>query len=134
MYDASAKLSSGVLSGNVNNYGDLDECLSINQPMHSITGRHCGVRIQPFVTNATSTPYIAFLHRLAQSFELMRTQLKDVSLSAVIITYFVCTYEISIRLTFADVNFHLSHLSLFLIHPIFHFVNIFYSSNTHDLT
>lgn len=81
MFDATAKLSSGVLSGNVNNYGDLDECLSINQPMHSIKGRHCGVRLQLSIINATSTPYIAFLHRLVQSFDMMKSKLNDVSVT-----------------------------------------------------
>lgn len=79
VFDATAKLSSGVLSGNVNNYGDLDECLSVNHPVQSIKGRHCGVRLQPSITNSTSTPYIAFLHRLAQSFNMMKTNLHDVS-------------------------------------------------------
>jgi hypothetical protein len=80
VFDASAKLSSGILSGNVNNYGDVDECLSINQPVHSIQGKHCGVRFQTFINDPSSTPYIAFLQQLTQSFELMKSRLDDVRL------------------------------------------------------
>jgi hypothetical protein len=83
VFDASAKLSSGILSGNVNNYGDVDECLSINEEVSSssykIQGKHCAIRFQTFIKNSKETPYIAFLHQLTQSFELIKSQLDDVS-------------------------------------------------------
>lgn len=36
--DASAKLPSGILNGNVNQYGDFDQCLSIKNP---VQGKYC---------------------------------------------------------------------------------------------
>lgn len=33
MIDATAKIPSGLLSGNVNQFGDFDECLSIRKPV-----------------------------------------------------------------------------------------------------
>lgn len=41
MYDASAKISSGVLSGNINSFGDFDECLSAQSPLSGATGQYC---------------------------------------------------------------------------------------------
>lgn len=41
MYDASAKISSGVLSGNINNFGDFDECLNVRSPMNGASGQYC---------------------------------------------------------------------------------------------
>lgn len=38
MFDASAKPPSGILSGNGNQYGDFDECLSINE---AVRGKYC---------------------------------------------------------------------------------------------
>jgi hypothetical protein len=80
VFDASAKLSSGILSGNINNYGDVDECLSINEVSpYTIQGKHCAIRFQTFIKNSNETPYIAFLHQLTQSFELIKSHLDDVS-------------------------------------------------------
>ncbi|XP_049865237.1 nose resistant to fluoxetine protein 6-like [Pectinophora gossypiella] len=38
MFDASAKPPSGILSGNANQYGDFDECLSVDGP---VRGKYC---------------------------------------------------------------------------------------------
>lgn len=41
MYDSSSKVSSGVLSGNINNFGDFDECLNAKSPSTGIRGKYC---------------------------------------------------------------------------------------------
>lgn len=41
MHDASAKLLSGLLSGNINNFGDFDECLKARSLNYNIQGQYC---------------------------------------------------------------------------------------------
>ncbi|XP_039298057.1 O-acyltransferase like protein [Nilaparvata lugens] len=41
MHDASAKLPSGLLNGNVNQLGDFDQCLSVHQTQDNIKGQYC---------------------------------------------------------------------------------------------
>ncbi|XP_026466957.1 nose resistant to fluoxetine protein 6-like [Ctenocephalides felis] len=45
MFDSSAKLPAGLLNGNVNQYGDFDQCLSIssqeNSDMEIVQGKYC---------------------------------------------------------------------------------------------
>lgn len=41
MFDAQAKLPSGILSGNLNNFGDFDECLASKSPDGSFGGKFC---------------------------------------------------------------------------------------------
>ncbi|CAG4940140.1 unnamed protein product [Colias eurytheme] len=43
MLDATAKLPSGILSGNANQYGDFDECLSIDS---AVRGKYCLASLQ----------------------------------------------------------------------------------------
>ncbi|RZF42114.1 hypothetical protein LSTR_LSTR006707 [Laodelphax striatellus] len=41
MHDASAKLPSGLLNGNVNQLGDFDQCLSVHESEDNIRGQYC---------------------------------------------------------------------------------------------
>ena len=51
MFDSSAKIPSGLLNGNVNQYGDFDQCLDLKTELHpkmyphlenySIVGKYC---------------------------------------------------------------------------------------------
>ena len=43
MYDSSAKLPSGLLNGNVNQYGDIDQCLNVRSPHQDgvVNGQYC---------------------------------------------------------------------------------------------
>lgn len=75
MYDANGKLTSGVLSGNVNTYGDFQECLSVIDD--KFRGKHCFTQLQPFVTEQAT--YLNYLRKLAQSFDLMQSRFQDVS-------------------------------------------------------
>lgn len=79
MFDASATLPSGILSGNINSFGDFQECLKIaNVGATKFKGKHCYVELQPFVNN--TAPYINHLRLLIQSYEMVQSRLEDVSL------------------------------------------------------
>lgn len=41
MFDSSAKISSGLLSGNINNFGDFDACLGTKSRSRGISGKYC---------------------------------------------------------------------------------------------
>lgn len=79
MFDASGQMSVGILSGNVNMYGDYQECLTIGDAYDFIDfrGQHCFAELQPFVEE--SATYLSFLRQLAQSFDLMQSKFEDVS-------------------------------------------------------
>lgn len=78
VYDANGQLSTGILSGNVNMYGDFQECLSLTaQDGLRFQGKHCYAELQPTVRE--SATYLNFLRRLAQSFDLMKSTFEDVS-------------------------------------------------------
>lgn len=74
VYDANGQMSVGILSGNVNMYGDFQECLSIvDSPFR---GKHCFAKLQPFVAERAN--YLNYLRKLAQSFDLMQSTFEDV--------------------------------------------------------
>ncbi|KAH0564337.1 nose resistant to fluoxetine protein 6-like [Cotesia glomerata] len=80
MYDATAKIPSGLLSGNVNQLGDFDECLSVNSPAEDqlygqITGQYCLVYLQ--INIDKSRPDLTYLHRLTHSHYAFRSNLTD---------------------------------------------------------
>lgn len=78
MYDANGQISVGILSGNVNSYGDFRECLSVGDDESiGFRGKHCYAEVQPFVSE--SAIYLNFLRKLAQSYDLMKSSFTDVS-------------------------------------------------------
>lgn len=82
VYDANGQLPVGVLSGNVNIYGDFQECLSIDD-LSELRGKHCFTQLQPFVTEPAI--YLNYLRKLAQSFDLMQSNFRDVSTTSIIV-------------------------------------------------
>lgn len=79
MYDASANFPAGILRGNVNSFGDFQECLNIgnNDKNINFRGKHCYVELQPSVNG--SAAYINHLRQLIQSYEIVQSEFKDVS-------------------------------------------------------
>lgn len=78
VYDSNDQISAGILSGNVNNYGHFQQCLKVGDEGDSpFRGKHCFAELQPFVTK--SATYLSHLRSLSQSFDLMKSQLDDVS-------------------------------------------------------
>lgn len=77
MYDASAKLTSGILNGNVNQYGDFDQCLDSAVKSNNFKSQYCLAHIQPKV--ASSFEYLSYLRTLSLSFEAYKSKFEDVS-------------------------------------------------------
>jgi Nose resistant-to-fluoxetine protein, N-terminal domain len=77
VYDASAKLSSGILNGNVNQYGDFDQCLDVIAKNDNFRGKYCLANIQPEVSSGFE--YLNYLRTLSLSFEAYKSEFKDVS-------------------------------------------------------
>lgn len=76
--DSSAKLPSGVLNGNVNQFGDFDQCLSVEATNNNLQGKYCVAYLQPTVS--TSLRYTNYLRKLLQSYDAFRSNFDDVSL------------------------------------------------------
>lgn len=77
MHDASAKLTSGILNGNVNQYGDFDQCLSATTKSNNFKSQYCLAHIQPKVS--PNFEYLNYLRTLSLSFEAYKSEFKDVS-------------------------------------------------------
>ncbi|XP_052873828.1 nose resistant to fluoxetine protein 6 [Anopheles cruzii] len=82
MHDASAKIGNGILNGNINQYGDFDQCLGILQPgaganpgARPVQGRYCMAEVQPTVK--PNTVVLKYLFDLAQAHGMLRSSLHD---------------------------------------------------------
>lgn len=70
VFDATAKIPSGILRGNVNQYGDFDECLSIENAQYCLAE----INLQPL----WKEPYIKF-QKEVHSYFVFREEFEDVS-------------------------------------------------------
>lgn len=87
VHDASAKVGHGILNGNINQYGDFDQCLSIQQTLGSmgdssaqaapLRGRYCMAEVQP--TIKPNTRVLKHLFELVQAHGMLKSNLDDVS-------------------------------------------------------
>lgn len=73
MFDATAKLPSGILSGNGNQYGDFDECLSIDG---AVRGKYCLASLQVSLEDNNKE-----LDYMVHSGHYIRSNITDVSLT-----------------------------------------------------
>ncbi|XP_001603690.2 O-acyltransferase like protein [Nasonia vitripennis] len=74
MYDATAKMPSGLLSGNVNQLGDYDECVGV-EGSEGLRGQYCLAYLQLEVDG--SRPDLQHLHRLLHSHYAFRSNVSD---------------------------------------------------------
>ncbi|KAK9890490.1 hypothetical protein WA026_010571 [Henosepilachna vigintioctopunctata] len=74
MYDSSAKIPSGLLNGNVNQFGDYDVCLRANLKEENIYGQYCLAALQ---VERPDSIYLAALHRLLQSHSHFKSRMED---------------------------------------------------------
>lgn len=82
VYDASAKLPSGLLSGNLNQYGDFDECLNtFSTSEENVQGKYCLSYIQVAVPS-DNLPRLKYIRRLIQSHDAFVNDFNDVSLNS----------------------------------------------------
>ncbi|XP_046395284.1 nose resistant to fluoxetine protein 6-like [Ischnura elegans] len=82
MYDASAKIPSGLLNGNVNQYGDFDECIKIDevvdQNIYSLKDGHIqGKYCMSYIDVKAHDPQNLELLDLLQSHYMIRSNLSD---------------------------------------------------------
>lgn len=77
MHDASAKIPSGILSGNVNQYGDFDECLNVIAPNDEFSGKYCLSYVQMSVPDYL--PQLRHIRKLLQSHDAFVNDFHDVS-------------------------------------------------------
>ena len=78
VHDANAKISSGILHGNVNNFGNFDQCVNVMAPNEEFQGKYCLAELQPSVPK--NSPHLKHLKSLAQSYEIIQSNFNDVSL------------------------------------------------------
>lgn len=77
MHDASAKLSSGILNGNVNQYGDFDQCLNSVAKSHNFQGKYCLAYIQPSVQKNSKD--LEQIRLMSLSYESYKSSFTNVS-------------------------------------------------------
>uniref|UniRef100_A0A336N027 CSON009625 protein n=1 Tax=Culicoides sonorensis TaxID=179676 RepID=A0A336N027_CULSO len=75
MHDSSAKISSGILNGNVNQFGDFDECLSVEEPNQQFKGQYCLVYLQPEINQKSKL--LKNLNKLIQSYGMFKSNFND---------------------------------------------------------
>lgn len=80
MYDASAKLPSGILRGNVNQLGDFDQCLAVtSQDEPRIDGKYClaSVDVESTKLNTNDIESLQHAVQLAQAHEFIKSSYRD---------------------------------------------------------
>lgn len=107
MHDSTGKLSSGILNGNINQHGDFDECLSIQQRLGNgipslndhdtadegndgndydeIKGKYCLAYAQPILPHKSKRLQTFF--KLVQSHGPFKSEFNDVSTRAMLSSY-----------------------------------------------
>jgi len=80
VHDASAKLPPGLLNGNVNQYGDIDQCLQVRSLRQGrvIKGRYC-LTTMALRLSDPHHPLLRQIHQLLQSHDMVHSELDDVS-------------------------------------------------------
>lgn len=76
VHDATAKIPSGIFNGNLNQYGDFDQCLSVVAGNKQFQGKYCVAYLQPRSINGTMKDLL----KLVQSHEFFTSNFDDVRL------------------------------------------------------
>lgn len=77
VHDASAKIPSGLLSGNINQLGDFDECLNVKAPNNEFSGKYCLAYVQAHVPD--NLPKLGKIRKLIQAHDAFVNDFDDVS-------------------------------------------------------
>lgn len=93
--DSGAKIPSGILNGNVNQFGDFDQCLRVQEPPRSrsgnlwdsdssettaIQGKYCLAYLQPTLPEDNAYGSLQYLYDRVQSYGAFRSNFDDVSI------------------------------------------------------
>ncbi|XP_025421860.1 nose resistant to fluoxetine protein 6-like [Sipha flava] len=76
MYDASAKIPSGILNGNINQFGDFDQCLGANDESLGIKGQYCLAFIELSLPPNANEKW-KYILDLVHSHSAFRSRLED---------------------------------------------------------
>lgn len=74
VHDATAKIPSGIFNGNLNQYGDYDQCLNVLADSGDFQGKYCIAYLQPRSLNGTMKDLL----KLVQSHEFFKSNFDDV--------------------------------------------------------
>lgn len=77
VHDASAKLPSGVFQGNLDQYGDFDQCLSTASHKSEVRGQYCLVNLQVHIPDGLK--FIKHLKENVVHQEMFKSTFNDVS-------------------------------------------------------
>lgn len=77
VHDASAKIPSGILSGNIHQLGDFDECLNAKAPNNEFSGKYCLAYVQ--ISVPAHLPKLSRLRKLLQAHDAFVNDFDDVS-------------------------------------------------------
>lgn len=84
VYDASAKIPSGILNGNVNQFGDFDQCLSANDESLGIQGQYCLAFVELTLPPNADEKW-KYILNLLHSHSAFRSRMEDVSINRVLV-------------------------------------------------
>ncbi|XP_027843539.2 nose resistant to fluoxetine protein 6-like [Aphis gossypii] len=76
MYDSSAKIPSGILNGNVNQFGDFDQCLKVNDENLGIKGQYCLTYVE-MTLPSNANEKLKYIIDLMHSHSAFRSRLED---------------------------------------------------------
>lgn len=90
MFDAGAKIPSGILNGNLNQLGDFDQCLRAQEPQWKrrshgggengeIRGKFCLAYLQPTLPEDNEYGSLKYLYDRVQSYGAFKSNFDDVS-------------------------------------------------------
>lgn len=79
VYDSSAKIPSGILNGNINQFGDFDQCLKVNDENSGIQGQYCLTYVE-MTLPSNSNEKLKYIIDLMHSHSAFRSRLEDVSI------------------------------------------------------
>lgn len=79
MHDASAKMPSGLLSGNINQLGDFDECVNAKAPNDEFSGKYCLTYVQ--MTVPDHLPQLKQIRKLLYAHDAFVNDFDDVSIA-----------------------------------------------------
>lgn len=103
MFDASSKIQSTILSGNLIDFGGFDQCLSIEEQTNSgvIKGQHCMVEMSPSVK--ITEILIGYRNlTLKVSFKFLQVKHPNINVCSGSSLLFVVTYRGGFNLTAAS--------------------------------
>lgn len=113
MHDSTAKVSSGILNGNVNYFGDFDQCLNIQGPMDDLKGKYCLTYLQASIPN--NMPKLKHLYNLMHSHSAFISEFDDVSMTLHWVIFVIKTVLLTLIVTLKFIShsaLKVQHLSI----------------------